>query len=445
MTHSAVSHGTDDAGAGPSSTGTDLGRAHIPPPPPPLKSDTSATYDVYTTGDGSTDAVDSEHATTANHTTDKQQSPLAYLTTREFYITLLLGQILAITNTACSTFSTLLADRGVSLPATQTFFNYLLLTVIFTSYTIHRHGLQGWTQSFLSRGWKYLLLSLFDVQGNYFLVLAYRNTTLLSAQLINFWAIAIVVLISSTILGVHYHRPQLLGISICIAGMLLLLFSDRTPTTSPSGSAHNNLLGDLSALTGATSYGLANVLEEVLVTTAPIDEVLGQMALCGVCITALQALALGELSALRSTVWDVRVLGSWAAYTLCLAAFYCLVPLLLRRASAAFFNLSMLTMNCWGVGVGVLLFRYQVGWAYPVAFALIVAGQGVYFLGAVEGPGSGAGGGEKPWVRSYSGSGRVDTGRRGQRIGGLEASSEEDPLLLRQEHQAVAGERVSVV
>ncbi|RAK74268.1 DUF914 domain membrane protein, partial [Aspergillus fijiensis CBS 313.89] len=328
---------------------------------------------------------------------DKQQSPLAYLTTREFYITLLLGQILAITNTACSTFSTLLADRGVSLPATQTFFNYLLLTVIFTSYTIHRHGLQGWTQSFLSRGWKYLLLSLFDVEGNYFLVLAYRNTTLLSAQLINFWAIAIVVLISSTVLGVHYHRPQLLGISICITGMLLLLFSDRTPPAS----AHNKLLGDLSALTGATSYGLANVLEEVLVTTAPIAEVLGQMALCGACITALQALALGELSALlrSSTVWDARVLGWWAAYTLCLAAFYCLVPLLLRRASAAFFNLSMLTMNCWGVGVGVLLFRYQVGWAYPVAFALIVAGQGVYFLGAAPVSGGGAGGGEKkPWV-----------------------------------------------
>ncbi|RAH75367.1 DUF914 domain membrane protein [Aspergillus aculeatinus CBS 121060] len=384
--------------------------------------------------------MDSEHATTANPPTDKQQSPLAYLTTREFYITLLLGQILAITNTACSTFSTLLADRGVSLPATQTFFNYLLLTVIFTSYTIHRHGLQGWTQSFLSRGWKYLLLSLFDVEGNYFLVLAYRNTTLLSAQLINFWAIAIVVLISSTVLGVHYHRPQLLGISICITGMLLLLFSDRTPPAS----AHNKLLGDLSALSGATSYGLANVLEEVLVTTAPIAEVLGQMALCGACITALQAVALGELSALRSssTVWDARVLGWWAAYTLCLAAFYCLVPLLLRRASAAFFNLSMLTMNCWGVAVGVLLFRYQVGWAYPVAFALIVAGQGVYFLGAAPVSGGGAGGGEKkkPWVRSYSGSGRVDTGRRGQRLGGLEALEEEEPCAA--EHSTEGGRQV---
>ncbi|PYI20775.1 DUF914-domain-containing protein, partial [Aspergillus japonicus CBS 114.51] len=151
MTHSAVSHGTDDTGAGPSSTGTDLGRGHIPPP---SKSDASATYDVYPTAtDGSTDE-DSEPATTADHPTDKPQSLLAYLTTREFYITLFLGQILAITNTACSTFSTLLADRGVSLPATQTFFNYLVLTVIFTTYTIHRHGLQGWTRSFRSRGWK---------------------------------------------------------------------------------------------------------------------------------------------------------------------------------------------------------------------------------------------------------------------------------------------------
>ncbi|PYH80458.1 DUF914-domain-containing protein [Aspergillus uvarum CBS 121591] len=432
MTHSAVSHGTDDAGAGPSSTGTDLGRAHIPPP---FKSDASATYDVYPTAtDGSTDE-DSEPATTANHPTNKQQSLLAYLTTREFYITLLLGQILAITNTACSTFSTLLADRGVSLPATQTFFNYLLLTVIFTTYTIHRHGLHGWTRSFRTRGWKYLLLSLFDVEGNYFLVLAYRNTTLLSAQLINFWAIAIVVLISSTILGVHYQRPQLVGICICITGMLLLLLTDRTPTTP---SARNKLLGDLSALAGATSYGLANVLEEVLVTTAPIYEVLSQMAFSGSCITALQAVALGELATLGSvTVLDGRVLGPWAAYTLCLAGFYCLVPLLLRRASAAFFNLSMLTMNCWGVVVGVLVFRYPVvGWGYPVAFGLIVAGQGVYFLGAGEGATSGVVGGKKPWVRSRAGSG----GGSGLRKTRSEAS-EEDPLLLRREQQ----EEVSVV
>ncbi|PYH41741.1 DUF914 domain membrane protein [Aspergillus saccharolyticus JOP 1030-1] len=410
MPHSAVSHGTDTTRAGPSATGTDLGR--------PPKLDTPAT-NLYTNDD--------DDPTDADETTPRHQSPFAYLTTREFYLTLLLGQILAITNTACSTFSALLADRDVSFPAFQTFFNYLLLSVIFTTYTIHREGLRGWQESLLDRGWKYLLLSLCDVEGNYFLVLAYRHTTLLSAQLINFWAIAVVVLLSTTFLGVSYHRGQILGIAICISGILLLLLTDTTTDTQPD-HPKSPLLGDLYALLGATTYGLANTAEEILVCTAPVAEVLAHMSLFGTVITAVQSLCL-EAPALRTRSLDAEVLGYMAGYTLCLGAFYCLVPLLLRRASAAFFNLSMLTMNCWGVVVGVLVFRYVVSWGYPVAFGLVVLGQGVYFLG-------GEGNGWKRGVRGVTTleveeeEGGIGGGiGKGKRKRGKSASSEEDPLL----------------
>lgn len=63
-------------------------------------------------------------------------------------------QVLAITNTACSTFSTLLVSEGTSIPACQTFFNYFLLNAIFTPYTIYRYGLKGWTRVVLQHGWK---------------------------------------------------------------------------------------------------------------------------------------------------------------------------------------------------------------------------------------------------------------------------------------------------
>ena len=55
-----------------------------------------------------------------------------------------------------------------------------------------------------------------DVEGNFFTVLAYRYTTILSAQLIEFWAIVVVVIVSFVFLHVRYHITQYMGIIVCI-------------------------------------------------------------------------------------------------------------------------------------------------------------------------------------------------------------------------------------
>jgi solute carrier family 35 protein F1/2 len=74
--------------------------------------------------------------------------------------------VLAITNTATSTFSTLLSQEGTSIPAFQSFFNYVLLNLIFTPYTIYRYGFKGWLRLMWRDGWKceialfFLLLSV---------------------------------------------------------------------------------------------------------------------------------------------------------------------------------------------------------------------------------------------------------------------------------------------
>ncbi|PWY72908.1 DUF914 domain membrane protein [Aspergillus heteromorphus CBS 117.55] len=364
--------------------------APIPHSPGP---DPSVTGDSFRSGDSTRDTPPDQG--------DTSGSFLAYFTTKEFFITLLLGQVLAITNTACSTFSTLLANEGTSIPAFQTFFNYLLLNLIFTPYTIYRYGTKGWLEMVLHRGWKYVFLSFCDVEGNYFIVLAYRYTTMLSAQLINFWAIAVVVLVSSIFLRVRYHNTQVLGILICIGGMGVLIASDHltgsdTSTDPNRSSSHNDQIkGDIFALLGATFYGLANTAEEFLVSTAPVYEVLGQMALYGTVINGLQAGIFGR-SSFDTATWNSHVAVYLVGYTFCLAFFYCMAPLLLRLSSAAFFNISMLTMNFWGVVIGIAVFRYTVHWAYPIAFLLITVGQLIYYVGRRV-----LGEARKPWLGRY--------------------------------------------
>jgi len=253
------------------------------------------------------------------------------------------------------------------------------------------------------------ILAFMDVQGNYFTVLAYRYTTILSAQLINFWAIVVVVLISFLLLKVRYHFTQVAGILICVGGMGILLASDHiTGANGGDVSSGNQLKGDLFALLGATFYGLTNVAEEFLVSKRPLYEVVGQLGFWAMLINGTQA-GIFDRASFRSATWDGQVAGYIVGYTLCLFLFYTLAPLMFRLASAAFFNISLLTGNFWGVVIGIKVFGLTIYFLYPIAFVLIMIGLVVYFVGKQV-----LGEAKKPWLgknqeRGVSG---VGTARR---------------------------------
>jgi solute carrier family 35, member F1/2 len=323
---------------------------------------------------------------------------LAFFRTRDFWFILALGQVLAICITGTNTLTTLLVIQGTSIPAFQTLFNYVLLNAVYTSYTIYKYGFKKWGRMVLKDGWKCdslpspfttslltrcadIILAFFDVEGNYFTVLAYRYTTILSAQLINFWAIVVVVALSFTFLKVRYHWAQVLGIFVCIGGMGLLLASDHiTGSNGGDVSSGNQLKGDLFALLGATFYGLCNVYEEWFVSGRPLYEVIGQLGFWAMIINGAQA-GIFDHSSFRTATWNGAVAGYLVGYTLILFIFYTLVPILYRFASAAFQNISLLTGNFWGVIIGLRVFHLRVHWMYPIAFTLIMVGHFVYYFG----------------------------------------------------------------
>lgn len=163
--------------------------------------------------------------------------------------------------------------------------------------------------------------------------------------------------------------------------MGLLLASDHI-TSSNGGdiSSDSQLKGDLFALAGASFYGLSNVAEEFLVSKRPLYEVVGQIGWWGMIINGVQA-GIFDRSSFRNAVWNGKVGGYLTGYTLILSLFYTLVPILYRLASAAFFNISLLTGNFWGVVIGVKVLKYSIHFLYPIAFVLIMVGHFVYYLG----------------------------------------------------------------
>lgn len=342
-------------------------------------------------------SIGTDHATNEavshglQHIEAKKFHWYSYLTTADFWIVLLLGQLLSLCITATNTFTTFLANYGTSIPAFQTVFTYILLSLIYLTYTVYTYGPKKYGKILLRDGWKYFILSFLDVQGNYFTVLAYRYTNILSAQLINFWAIVCVVIISFLLLRVRYKIFQIIGILICCGGMGILLASDHIQGTN-GGPAENMLKGDLFALLGATCYGLTNVFEEWYVSKRPMYEVLSFMGLFGMCINGVQA-AIFDRQSFQQATWNNAVAGYLVGYTLVLALFYSVVPFILRIASAAFYNISLLTANFWGTIIGIHVFGYAIHFMYPIAFVLIIVGLTVYFLA-----GSILGESKKPWL-----------------------------------------------
>ena len=74
-----------------------------------------------------------------------------------------------------------LLSTDVFIPA-QSFFNYVLLAVVYGPFLACREGDNQITKVMRQRGWKYFILAVIDVEANYLVVKAYHFTTVTSVQ-----------------------------------------------------------------------------------------------------------------------------------------------------------------------------------------------------------------------------------------------------------------------
>ncbi|RKP06049.1 solute carrier family 35 member SLC35F1/F2/F6, partial [Thamnocephalis sphaerospora] len=301
-----------------------------------------------------------------------------YLRSPRFIKALLLGQLLALCITATNTFTTKLAqEHQVSVPTTQSFLNYVLLALVYNTIQLGRHGWRHWFKVLRTRGWIYLILGLVDVEANYFVVLAYQYTSLLSAMLLDSWAIPCCMILSYFMLKSRYRWLQYAGVALCLAGAGLLFKSDLEAGKEVPGS--DILRGDLFCILGATLYGFSNVLEEKLAGQFELPEVIGMLGLFGSIVSGIQ-LAILEREALRTMPLDGAVVGYIIGFDICLFCLYSCAPILFRLSSATFFNLSLLTSDFYSLIVGLFVFNSQVNAWYSGAFVATVAGIIVYNL-----------------------------------------------------------------
>jgi len=296
--------------------------------------------------------------------------------TRRFVLSLLAGQVASLCITCTNVTTTELVNRGWTLSTTQGIFFYFCLFIIYTPYTIYQYGFKGWANVVLRDGWKYAILGACDVEGNFLVINAYQYTDLLSCMLLDAWAIPSCLFFSWLYMRTKYHWTQLLGVFICVVGLGLLVASDEL--TKKDWIAISRAKGDCFMLAGATLYGFTNATEEFFVRKRPLYEVIGQLGMWGFLVNAIQSSAL-EGKKMTLVPWNGEIIGLLAAFTCAMIILYTVSPLLYRLASSAYFNLSLLSSDFYGLLFGLFLYHYRPFWLYFIAFSVVIAGLVTYF------------------------------------------------------------------
>ncbi|KAG2720917.1 hypothetical protein I3760_02G056500 [Carya illinoinensis] len=189
-------------------------------------------------------------------------------------------------------------------------------------------------------------------------VKAYQYTSLTSVMLLDCWSIPSVMVLTWIFLKTKYRFRKIVGVLVCVAGLVVVIFSDVHAGDRAGGS--NPLKGDALVIAGATLYAISNVSEEFLVKNADRVELLAMLGLFGAIISAIQ-ISILERSELKSINWSAGASNG-----------------------STMLNLSLLTSDMWSVLIRVFAYNEKVDWMYFVAFAAVTIGLVIYSGGEKE-------------------------------------------------------------
>ncbi|KAG8499916.1 hypothetical protein CXB51_006334 [Gossypium anomalum] len=289
--------------------------------------------------------------------------------TKKTLVGLGLGQFLSLLITSTGFSSSELAKRGINAPTSQSFLNYVLLSVVYGSVMLYRR------QALKAKWYYYVILGLVDVEANYLVVKAYQYTSITSVMLLDCWSIPSVMLLTYIFLKTKYRYRKIAGVIVCVAGLVMVVFSDVHAGDRSGGS--NPRKGDLLVIAGATLYAISNVSEEFLVKNADRVELMSFLGLFGAIISAIQ-ISIVERNEIKSIHWTASAAFPFFGFSLAMFLFYSFVPVLLKMSGSTMLNLSLLTSDMWAVVIRIFAYHEKVDWMYFLAFVAVAVGLIIY-------------------------------------------------------------------
>ncbi|KAK8571545.1 hypothetical protein V6N13_047215 [Hibiscus sabdariffa] len=289
--------------------------------------------------------------------------------TKKTLVGLGLGQFLSLLITSTGFSSSELAKKGINAPTSQSFLNYVLLAVVYGGVMLYRR------QALKAKWYYYVVLGFVDVEANYLVVKAYQYTSITSVMLLDCWTIPSVMLLTYIFLKTKYRFRKVTGVIVCVAGLVMVVFSDVHAGDRSGGS--NPRKGDLLVIAGATLYAICNVSEEFLVKNADRVELMSFLGLFGAIVSAIQ-ISIVERNELKSIHWTAGAAFPFFGFSLAMFLFYSFVPVLLKMTGSTMLNLSLLTSDMWAVVIRIFAYHEKVDWMYFLAFFAVTVGLIIY-------------------------------------------------------------------
>nr|XP_046267580.1 solute carrier family 35 member F2-like isoform X2 [Scatophagus argus] len=286
--------------------------------------------------------------------------------------TIVMGQVLSLLICGTAVSCQYLANAGVETPMLQSFLNYVLLLLVYTTMLCTRKGDSNILHILRTKWWKYLVMGVADVEANYAVVKAYQFTTLTSIQLLDCFVIPVLMVLSWFFLKTRYRLVHLVAVLVCLLGVGAMVGADVLAGRD-QGSTSDVVLGDGLVLLSAVLYAVSNMCQEHTVKNLSRVEFLGMMGLFGTLVSGVQ-LAVLETRAVAAIQWDFHISMLFAVYVVCMYALYSFMPVVVKMTSATAVNLSLLTADLFSLFSGIFLFRYTFSTLYIISFVVITLG-----------------------------------------------------------------------
>ncbi|XP_023290528.1 solute carrier family 35 member F2 [Orussus abietinus] len=268
----------------------------------------------------------------------------------------------------------------LAVPTGQNLPHYAMMCLVYTTWLSCRGAGNGLISVIRSRGWRYLLLALIDVEANTLVTSSHQFTSLASIQLLDCVAIPVSLALSCLVLGVRYRMVHIVGVSVCLMGVGCLVWAGIDENKDPASTGKNQLVGDMLCLGGAILFSIITVLQELAVKTVDIIEYLGMIGFFGTILSCLQITILERIQ-IETFHWDnAPVITFLVVYCITQFVFFSLVPVILFESGATALQLALLTADFFNILFGMLVHRYKFHTLYFLSYTLTMTGIYIYAI-----------------------------------------------------------------
>lgn len=207
--------------------------------------------------------------------------------------------------------------------------------------------------------WRYLVVSVCAVSGDYTAIKAYDTTSFSSALIFITTVVFWVAPLAYFIFGRKINWIQFIAILISMCGSVCVFIAD--------GAEGSKWLGNVLALSSAILYAILTVLQELLVHNDSLHLYLFRFSTGAAPIAAILSGSL-EWKVMRDYNWTIESASLIVVYSILLAASDFMSPFVMQYSDATTMNISMLTSNFYSLAISILAFGQKASWLYLVGF-----------------------------------------------------------------------------